>query len=71
MRKEKRGQSYELTKKDFFIDLSNQYIKMSYYWFNRQEILQNAKEKFSKVKAAEYYKQNKEAIKEKSKIASI
>ena len=30
---------------------------MSYYWFNRQEILQ-------KAKAAEYYAQNKEAIKE-------
>ena len=36
---------------------------MSYYWFNRQEILQKAKEKYSKEKAAEYYKQNKEAIK--------
>ena len=35
---------------------------MNYYWFNRQEILQKAKEK-----AAEYYKQNKEAIKEKSR----
>ena len=40
---------------------------MSYYWFNRQEILQNAKERYSKEKAAEYYSQNKEAIKEKSK----
>ena len=40
---------------------------MSYYWFNRQEILQKAKEKYSKEKAAEYYKQNKEAIKEKSR----
>ena len=40
---------------------------MSCYWFNRQEILQKAKEKYSKEKAAEYYKQNKEAIKEKSK----
>ena len=38
---------------------------MSYYWFNRQEILQKAKEKYSKEKAAEYYAQNKEAIKEK------
>ena len=38
-----------------------------YYWFNRQEIFQNAKEKYSKEKAAEYYKQKKEAIKEKSK----
>ena len=35
---------------------------MNYNWFNRREILQKAKEK-----AAEYYKQNKEAIKEKSK----
>ena len=39
---------------------------MSYYWFNRQEILQKAKEKYSKEKAAQYYLQNKEAIKEKS-----
>ena len=36
---------------------------MNYYWFNRQEILQKAKEKYSKEKTAEYYKQNKEAIK--------
>ena len=40
---------------------------MSYYWFNRQEILQKAKERYSKEKAAEYYSKNKEAIKEKSK----
>ena len=40
---------------------------MSYYWFNRQEILQKAKEKYSKEKVAEYYSQNKEAIKEKSR----
>ena len=40
---------------------------MNYYWFNRQEILQKSKEKYSKEKAAEYYKQSKEAIKEKSK----
>ena len=40
---------------------------MNYYWFNRQEILQKAKEKYSKEKAAEYYKQNKEAITEKSR----
>ena len=25
---------YELTEKDFFIDLTNKCIKMSYYWFN-------------------------------------
>ena len=40
---------------------------MNYYWFNRQEILQKAKENYSKEKAAEYYKQNKKAIKEKSR----
>ena len=28
---------------------------MTYYWFNRQEIFQKAKEKYSKEKAAEYY----------------
>ena len=40
---------------------------MSYYWCNRQEILQKAKERYSKGKGAEYYKQNKEVIKEKAK----
>ena len=39
---------------------------MNYYWFNRQEILQKAKEKYSKEKAADYYAQNKEAMKENS-----
>ena len=40
---------------------------MSYYWCNRQEILQKEKERYSKEKAAEYYLQNKEAMKEKSR----
>ena len=40
---------------------------MNYYRFNRPAILQKAKEKYSKEKAAEYYKQSKEAIKEKSR----
>ena len=40
---------------------------MNYSWFNRQEILQKSKDKYSKEKAAKYYKQNKEAIKEKSR----
>ena len=40
---------------------------MNYYWLNRQEILQKAKEKYSKEKAAGYYAQIKEAIKEKSR----
>ena len=41
---------------------------MSYYWFNRQEILQKAKERYSKEKPAEYYLQNKEAIKKSQRI---
>ena len=40
---------------------------MSYYQFNKQEILRKAKERYPKEKAAEYYAQNREAIKEKSR----
>ena len=40
---------------------------MNYYWFNRQEILQKAKERYSKEKPAEYYLKNKKAIKEKAR----
>ena len=40
---------------------------MNYYWLNREEIFQKPKERYSKEKAAEYYLQNKETIKEKSK----
>ena len=40
---------------------------MSYNWFKRKEILQKAKGRYSKEKAAEYYLENKEAIKEESK----
>ena len=40
---------------------------MSYYLFNRKEILQKAKRRYFKEKAADYYLQNKETIKEKSK----
>ena len=40
---------------------------MSYYQFNRQEILQKTKERYSREKAAEYYLQNKEALKEKAR----
>ena len=58
---------YELTEKDLFINQTNQYIKMSYYWFNRQEILQKAKERYFKEKAAECYLQNKKVIKRKVK----
>ena len=41
---------------------------MSYYQFNRQEILQIAKERHSKEKAAEYYLEYKEAIKKIQKF---
>ena len=41
---------------------------MSYYWFNRQEILQKAKKRrYSKEKDAEYL-QNKETIKKSQRI---
>ena len=43
---------------------------MSYYWFNKQELFQKAKEKYDnggKGKAAKYYQANKDAIKEKAK----
>ena len=43
---------------------------MSYYQFNRQEILQKAKKRYSKEKAAEYYLQNKEATTERYKNLS-
>ena len=40
---------------------------MSYYQINRQQILQQAKEKYSKEKAAKCYLQNKEALKEEAR----
>ena len=40
---------------------------MCYYWFNRQKLLQKAKERYSEEKAAEYFVQNKEAIKGNSR----
>ena len=40
---------------------------MSYYWFNREELLKKAKIKYhnrgGKEKASEHYKDNKETIK--------
>ena len=42
---------------------------MNYYWFNRQELLQKTKEKYDnggKEKAAQYYQDNKDVIKEKA-----
>ena len=40
---------------------------MSYYWFNRQEILQKAKKTYSRERAAEYYLQNKKTINEQAR----
>ena len=44
---------------------------MSYYWFNREKVLQKAEEKnhncFGKEKAAVYYIANKDVLKEKAK----
>ena len=42
---------------------------MSYYWFNKQESLQKAKEKYAKggkVNVAKYYQDNKDVSKEKA-----
>ena len=45
---------------------------MSYYWFNKQELLKKAKEKYlnngGKEKAAKYYPDNKDALKKKQKM---
>ena len=40
---------------------------MSYCLCNRQEILEKAKKRYLKEKAAEYYLENKEFIKEKAR----
>ena len=40
---------------------------MRYYWFNRKDNLQKAKERYSKEKPAEYCLENEEAIKKKSR----
>ena len=43
---------------------------MSYYWFNKQELLQKAKEKYGnggKEKAAKYYQAKKRCFERKSK----
>ena len=44
---------------------------MSYYWFNKEEVLQKAKEKYNncggREKSAESYRANKDVFKEKAK----
>ena len=46
-------------------------IKISHYWFNKQELLKKAKEKYhnndGKEKAAKSYLDNKDTLKEKAK----
>ena len=57
-----------LLKLRFFYFFVN--IKTSYYWFNRQELLQKPKEKYDnggKRKAAKYHRDNKDVIKEREK----
>ena len=58
---------YELTEKDFFIDLKNLCIKMSQCWFNRKDILQKAKEKYSKKKLLSIIYKTKKSNKRKVK----
>ena len=47
------------------------HIKMSYYYFNRQQLLQKAKDKYyngsGKEEAAEYYIKCKEGLRENAK----
>ena len=44
---------------------------MSYYWFNKQDLLKKAKEKYhnngGNEKAAKYYLDNKDVLKKKAK----
>ena len=42
-------------------------MKMSYYWFHRKEILQKAKERYSKEKAPQYFLKKQRSNKEKVK----
>ena len=49
------------------IFFSEQNIRMRYCLFNRKEVLEKAKKRYSKENAAEYYLENKEVIKEKTR----
>ena len=60
-----KSQYFCFLKKDFSVN-----IKISYYWFNKQELLQKAKEKCDnsgKEKASKYYQANKDVLKEKAR----
>ena len=52
-------------------DLLFVHIRMSYYWFNRQELLQRAKDKYyitgGKEESAEYCITDKDVLKEKTR----
>ena len=66
----RRFDDYSISPKicyDYFFCFVN--IKTSYYWFNKKELLEKAKEKYDnggKEKAAEHYQANKDAIKYKA-----
>ena len=53
------------------IDLSNEYIKMNYYQFNRQEILQKAKENIKVCHKKKKTKRKSIKNKIKSRIGSV
>ena len=44
---------------------------MALYHFNRKELFQKEKERYSKEKAAEYYLKNKEAMKAKNRYKNL
>ena len=52
---------------DFLSSASFVNVKMSYYWFNRRELLEKAKDTYHNrggtEKASEYYMANKDVIK--------
>ena len=47
---------------------------MSYYWFNKEEVLQKAKQRYNncgvKEKADEYYRANKDVFLKRQKIGT-
>ena len=57
----------DLLRRYFFVLV----YRKNYYWFNRQELLEKAKEKYNnkggKEKAAKYYQDNKDILKEKAR----
>ena len=57
--------------KKIVIDLSNEYIKMNYYQFNRQEILQKAKENIKVCHKKKKTKRKSIKNKIKSRIGSV